>query len=164
MLIQKAILEDIFEIIKKEHQLEPWKALSRCIDREQLFESPMSEYELYFNFCFSRTLQAKIRRLKWKNIIFNIQQIDQLKKAGYHYVTCHSWMRKIRYMKISAIFLLLTYLFFSNFVRGYSIVFVHLRPKLPPYIFDAINQARMFNPKCNIYLIANRRAWTNAII
>jgi hypothetical protein len=40
----------------------------------------------------------------------------------------------------------------------FSIVFVHLGPTLPPYAAQAISQARLFNPECPIYLLANREA------
>lgn len=38
--------------------------------------------------------------------------------------------------------------------------FVHIGDQLPPYIETALSQARLFNPECKIYLIANKNAVT----
>ncbi len=43
----------------------------------------------------------------------------------------------------------------------YAIVFIHLGPSLPPYASVAIQQARLFNPDCPIYLVANGEAVAN---
>jgi len=39
-----------------------------------------------------------------------------------------------------------------------SLVFIHFGEKLPKYLPDALVQARLFNPGCPIYLVANRMA------
>src|SRR5271163_3029303 len=39
-----------------------------------------------------------------------------------------------------------------------NIVYVHLSAQLPPYVHVALEQARLFNPHTDIYLIANLRA------
>jgi hypothetical protein len=90
MLLQKPVLLDMFEIIEQEHGLEPWRAMCRCIDHKELFGSCLSEYELYFNFLFSRTDQAHIRPLKSKG--FPLKHYNHTKKEGFDYVSCHSWM------------------------------------------------------------------------
>lgn len=54
--------------------------------------------------------------------------------------------------------MMLCNLFLSSIAFGQAIVFVHLGPTLPEYSFDAFAQARLFNPKCPIYVIANRAA------
>ena len=46
----------------------------------------------------------------------------------------------------------------SQLFGNYSIIFVHLGPILPPYIFVSIEQARLFNPDASIYLIAEQKA------
>lgn len=46
-------------------------------------------------------------------------------------------------------------------VHGYSIVFIHIGPRLPGYIYDALRQARLFNEQCSIYLLANQAALQN---
>lgn len=40
----------------------------------------------------------------------------------------------------------------------YSIVFVHIGDKLPPYLETAVKQARLFNKECPIVLIASQKA------
>lgn len=39
-----------------------------------------------------------------------------------------------------------------------NIIYVYLAPQLPSYIYIALEQARLFNPKTNIFLIANEAA------
>ena len=43
----------------------------------------------------------------------------------------------------------------------YNIVFIHLGKTLPSYLSDALFQARLFNPECNILLLANQEALTS---
>jgi hypothetical protein len=54
------------------------------------------------------------------------------------------------------LFSLLLFTFSSLAAR--SIVFVHLGNSLPDYLPTAIAEARLFNPTCPIYLVANQRA------
>lgn len=93
MLFQKEVLNDLFHIIENHHGTKAWKALCRCIDPHQFGHSPLSEYEIYFNFVFKRTDQVQIRPLKWANIS-QLSDIASYKKAGYHYVSCHAYLRK----------------------------------------------------------------------
>jgi hypothetical protein len=98
MLFQKPVLVDFFNLIEKEHNVEPWKALARSIPMTdgEISYSAMSEYEIYFNFVFSRTDQVKIRHLHWGNREVargNVYQsdIDNYKNQGYAYVAIHIW-------------------------------------------------------------------------
>ena len=93
MLFQRPILEDLFKEIEEAHATQPWKALCRCIDPQELFKSPLSEYEIYFNFAFERTEQVEIRRLTWKEIPLNKEKIKKYRRDGYHYVSCHSYIK-----------------------------------------------------------------------
>ena len=86
------ISEDLFLAIQSQYSLGGWKALSRCIDHKYLYGSPLSEYEIYFNFVFTWSDQMLLRRLKWVNLN-NIEVIPQYQKIGYHYVSCHSFLR-----------------------------------------------------------------------
>jgi hypothetical protein len=55
-------------------------------------------------------------------------------------------------------------LFFSIFIsnlNAYSIVFIHIGPELPDYLPVAIEQARLFNKECPIYLVGNQNAFKN---
>ena len=47
-------------------------------------------------------------------------------------------------------------------IQAYALVFVHIGTTLPPYIYDALCQARTFNKSCNIYLLANKEALKNS--
>lgn len=92
MLFQREIMKDLFEIIEKEHHMEPWRAMCRCIDIKDVPGSAMADYEIYFNFAFAVTDQVRLRNLKWNNIKFNIKDIYRYKKHGYHYVSCHTYI------------------------------------------------------------------------
>jgi hypothetical protein len=90
MLFQRCILEDLFNVIQQIHNVEPWKAICRCIDPKEW--SGFSEYELYFNFIFLRSDQGKIRKLKWYNTsIDEINQIDKIKAKKFDYASFHTW-------------------------------------------------------------------------
>ena len=54
-------------------------------------------------------------------------------------------------------FLFIISLLFQS-LNGYNIVFVHIGDHLPSYYLDSIVQARVFNKKCHIYLLANKAA------
>jgi hypothetical protein len=55
---------------------------------------------------------------------------------------------------------LFLFLILSNWLGAsdYSIAFVHVGPRLPKYLPDALAQARLFNKSCPIYLIADPEA------
>ena len=95
MLFQKPILEDLFQLISGHHHIEPWRAICRAIDPKEAPVSCLSEYEIYFNFVFLRTPQAKIRRLKWCGLS-SLAPIGYYKKQCYAYVACHTWLRDQR--------------------------------------------------------------------
>lgn len=90
MLFQRAVLQDLLSTIESIHHIEAWKAFCRCIDHQHLNFSSMSEYEIYFNFVFSRTNQMKIEPLLWEDRA-RITDLGLLQSKGYSYATCHSW-------------------------------------------------------------------------
>ena len=51
----------------------------------------------------------------------------------------------------------------SLFASDYSIVFIHLGPKIPDYSEDSIKQAHLFNPDAKIFLLANESALSNRL-
>lgn len=58
--------------------------------------------------------------------------------------------------------LLPLFLWFSSlFGADYSIVFVYIGQTIPEYTVYSLNQARLFNPDCPIYLIGNESALKN---
>lgn len=60
---------------------------------------------------------------------------------------CKSWQ---------IIFLLIT-----SALQAHSIVFIHIGPELPTHLSVAVDQARLFNERCPIFLIANEIAIRN---
>jgi len=56
------------------------------------------------------------------------------------------------------IILLLLNASLTRLICAHSLVFVHIGPSLPSYFFDAHAQARLFNPDCPIYLLADQEA------
>lgn len=92
MLFQRPVLEDLFNMIRSVHNTDPWRALCRCIDLKEVMDAGISEYEIYFNFAFARTKQVRLRFLKWKEMIFNREQIYEREQEGYHYVSCHNYL------------------------------------------------------------------------
>ncbi len=65
--------------------------------------------------------------------------------------------------KIYALLLsfLLFFKIFGKETTDYSIVFVHIGPSIPEYTATAIKQSRLFNPKADIYLVAQTQAYKN---
>jgi len=57
--------------------------------------------------------------------------------------------------------LLLFFIFGKVTAAEYTIVYVHIGERLPSYLNDSIEQARLFNPDCPIVLIANEIAVKN---
>jgi len=92
MLFQRSVLEDLFNEIRNLHNVEPWVALVQQIDKQQLWVSALSEYEIYFNFVFERNSNVKIRHLKWDNS-GDLDSLQTFKKQGCHYVSFHHYLR-----------------------------------------------------------------------
>jgi len=91
MLFQKPILEDLFSLISQQHKKTAWKALCRAINKNDVHQSSLSEYEIYFNFALLRSDQAKIRPLPFKNVS-PLKNIEKYKKLQYNYVTSHNYL------------------------------------------------------------------------
>lgn len=88
MLFQSSVLKDLFAQVESYHKLPFWQALCRCIDKNELFLSCLSEYEIYFNFVFSRTDQVKIRPLKWMNADdFSSSAREEHRNLNFDYVS-----------------------------------------------------------------------------
>ena len=93
MLFQKPVLEDLFQLIKEKHKMEPWKAICRCIDLKSIYYSCMSEYEIYFNFIQLRSDQVHFHFAKWVEIP-SLQMIFHYKRMDYLFIACPEWLRK----------------------------------------------------------------------
>lgn len=95
MLFQRCVIEDLFSTIEAYHKVPTWQALCQCIDPDEIQDNCMSEYEIYFNFVFSRTTQVKIRPLIWANKgDFSEPTRKADYKKGYDYVAYHSYNRE----------------------------------------------------------------------
>ncbi|CCB86519.1 putative uncharacterized protein [Parachlamydia acanthamoebae UV-7] len=92
MLFQAPVLQELFTAVENYHKMPLWQAFCRCVSADYTLASGASEFEIYFNFVFSRTNQVKLRHLKWKNVS-NLKHLSQYKAQGYHYVSCHAWSR-----------------------------------------------------------------------
>ena len=56
MVFQRDVLQDLFSQVETHHNQPLWQAFCRCVDpQDDLRLSLASEYEIYFNFVFSRT-------------------------------------------------------------------------------------------------------------
>ena len=93
MLLQRNILEELFQAVEATHKREFWKAFCSCVDQQDLYRQGASEYEIYFNFIFSRSANVQIQKLKWKNHA-SFHELQKFKKKGYHYLSCHSYLRQ----------------------------------------------------------------------
>lgn len=92
MIFQKPVIEALFNEVESLHGEPFWKAFCHCVALCDFSESGASEYEIYFNYLFSHTLQPSIRQLKWANIE-RISTIPLYKKQGFHYVSIHTYCR-----------------------------------------------------------------------
>lgn len=93
MLFQRHVIKEFFNEIQFNHKCDPWKAICTCIDHKYVSKPCMSEYELYFNYVFSRKYKVKIRELKWINIKLNAR--EEIYNQSYHYISCHSYLKSI---------------------------------------------------------------------
>ena len=91
MLFQKCVIDDLFQMIEKEHQVAAWKAICSCITSPGW--ASVSEYEIYLNFILSITNQSHIQMLQWNNVE-SIKNLETYRRQDYTFVSCHSWMRK----------------------------------------------------------------------
>lgn len=89
MLFQKPILKELFKVVEKHHHQPFWKAFCACVD---LNEGGASEYEIYYNYALRHTDQVALRPLKWRNTPF-LNKLNEFKKHGYHFVSCHAYLR-----------------------------------------------------------------------
>lgn len=89
MLFQRAILEDLFCLVEQYHKTPFWKAFCACVD---LQEAGASEYEIYYNYALRQTEQVQLRELIWSNSS-HLDEREDFKRAGYHFVAFHSYMK-----------------------------------------------------------------------
>ncbi len=93
MLFQKPILKDLFQLVESYHNKPFWEAFCHSVTPGQEHLSGASEYEIYFNFIFSREYPVKIRPLKWSNVT-HLRDLEVWKKKGLHFVSSHHHCRE----------------------------------------------------------------------
>lgn len=100
MLFQRAILEDLFQVVENHHDMPFWEAFCWCVElpkdhsgRMKLVKCRASEYEIYYNYALTHTKQVQLRHLEWKNSP-HLNLMNQYQKDGYHFVSFHTYMRK----------------------------------------------------------------------
>lgn len=93
MLFQQPVLDDLFASVEGKHNMPFWKAYCDTIDNKIENGLGASEYDLYFNYVFSKSSQVNIRELKFLDVI-DLSAISPLKQYGYDYISCHAWRRK----------------------------------------------------------------------
>lgn len=96
MLFQKPILDDLMAEVESKQGLEFWKAFCLSVGECPLRENCFSEYEVYFNYAFSKTDQVQVRPLKWTNrsprIALEQEKLKKLEKEGFDYASFHHYL------------------------------------------------------------------------
>jgi len=92
MLLQKPILDDLFEEIEQARSEPLWKVFCHEVDIGRKFGSG-SEYELYYNFALNHTDQVQIREIK-RRASSSFDKMDFYQDSGYQLISFHSYMRK----------------------------------------------------------------------
>ncbi len=91
MLIQGHVIEALFREVEELHSQPFWKV---CLEKVDSKTCMMSEYEIYFNYVFSRKLPANLRFLKWVNTSL-LRRIGKFERRKVHYVSIHAWMEEL---------------------------------------------------------------------
>jgi hypothetical protein len=88
------IVKEMMEFVEKYHYntIPFWKIFLNVLDIHHYSFSGASEYELYFNYIYSKhNDKIIIRNLKWKNSSI----LDENNSDNYDYVSLHVYLRKI---------------------------------------------------------------------
>lgn len=95
MLFQREILSELFAEIRAAHPgKKVWEAICSVIDPREIDGSCLSEYEIYFNYIFSRDKNVKLRPLMWTNAIGPSPEILRAhSQIGFDFVAYHEHMR-----------------------------------------------------------------------
>jgi len=89
MLFSKTFLDQLFNEVTALHNKPFWKALIACIDINELQQSCMSEYEIYFNYVFSRSPLPKLRELRTIDIgDDNLREMSRFEKGEADVASC----------------------------------------------------------------------------
>jgi hypothetical protein len=94
MIFQRPVIDKLFSQVESTYSEPFWSAFCHLVDKNGVFGSGASEYEIYFNYVFSLTDQVSIRQFNWRNIQ-RLKEIRSLKKQGLHYVSIHTYDRVV---------------------------------------------------------------------
>ena len=101
MLIQRDVIENLFEMIESLHHKPAWEAICDCIELHpdgELHSTGFSEYEIYFNYFFAYSNQGHIRKLTWKNVTkshpvwknkVSLEELEKFKQEEYAFISRH---------------------------------------------------------------------------
>ncbi len=92
MLIQKSILESLFNEVESRHKKPFWQVFCSFVNKKDIYLLGASEYEIYFNYALAKTDQVSIQELKWDNIA-DLYNLDKYKEQEYHYISAHDYLR-----------------------------------------------------------------------
>jgi len=95
MLMQKSVIDNLFDDVESLHKISFWKAFCRCIDDSGLSFAGASEYELYFNYALINSDQFTVRNLRYKPL-FNIKRLPVYKKSNLDIIGFQYYNRKHR--------------------------------------------------------------------
>ena len=90
MLIQRPVLEMLFQEIEDRHKKPFWKIFCNLVNFNDLNNSGASEYELYFNYAISKSQQFSTRTLKWADIRV-LETFDIFKQMDFDVIYLHSY-------------------------------------------------------------------------
>jgi hypothetical protein len=88
MLTKKTHMEHLLSTIESIHAQPAWKAILSVVDEKEYFNSGMSEYEIYFNYCLqSFPSEYKIRILPFANC----SNFKEFKEVDVSLAAVHSY-------------------------------------------------------------------------
>jgi|GEM_PF-358269 len=92
-LVQRPILEDLFDQLQQTHGKEPWEAICAALDYSKFYEPCFSALTLYGSFALCKTDQVKLSPLKWISALY-IHDLTTHQKEGYNYIQLGVHSRK----------------------------------------------------------------------
>lgn len=97
MLFQKCVLDDLFKTVTDYYKKDFWKVFCLCVHPRHICTQGASEYEIYFNFLFSRSRKPTIRILKHIDSLVDrasFAKVKEYETKGFHYGSFHSVKRE----------------------------------------------------------------------
>ena len=101
MLIQRNVIENLFELIESIHNKPAWEAICDCVELRpngELHSTGLSEFEIYFNYFLATSNQGHQRDLSWANVtkdhpVWNnrvsLEELEKFKQEEYVFISRH---------------------------------------------------------------------------